>query len=76
MRRVLLPAVAVLVTMIIMAGIASAIDLSSPAFKANEKIAVKFSCDGQNINPALNFSNIPAQSELIGRFDKAKKSGQ
>src|ERR1043166_6701877 len=51
--------------LLITAGGASAIDLTSPAFKANEKIPVKYSCDGQNINPTLNFSNIPAGTKQI-----------
>ena len=51
--------------LLITSGVASAIDLTSPAFKANEKIPVKYSCDGQNINPTLNFSNIPAGTKQL-----------
>ena len=54
-----------LVVLLFTAGFASAIDLTSPAFKANEKIPAKYSCDGQNINPAFNFSNIPAGTKQL-----------
>jgi len=61
MKKVFSLSVMVLFT----AGMASAIDLTSPAFKANEKIPVKYSCDGENINPALNFGNIPAGTKQL-----------
>src|SRR5439155_24426345 len=54
-----------LATILFTAGVASAIDLTSPAFKSNEKIPVKYSCDGQNVNPALNFGNIPAGTKQL-----------
>jgi Raf kinase inhibitor-like YbhB/YbcL family protein len=53
------------VTILFTAGVAGAIDLTSPSFKANEKIPVKYSCDGQNINPALNFGNVPAGTKQL-----------
>lgn len=33
--------------------------LTSPAFKNNELIPTKYTCDGQNTNPALLISDIP-----------------
>ena len=65
MKRVLSSAIFLLVTVLFTAGIASAIDLTTPAFKANEKIPAKFSCDGQNVNPAFIFSNIPAGTKQL-----------
>ncbi len=39
--------------------------LSSPAFKNNEYMPKKFSCDGSNINPALTIDNIPANAQSL-----------
>lgn len=58
-------AVFLLTTILSTAAMASAIDLTTPAFKSNEKIPVKYSCDGQNINPAFTFSNIPAGTKQL-----------
>ncbi|MBI3634409.1 MAG: YbhB/YbcL family Raf kinase inhibitor-like protein [Candidatus Yonathbacteria bacterium] len=33
--------------------------ITSPAFEMNGSIPSRFTCDGDNISPALNFSNIP-----------------
>lgn len=33
--------------------------ISSPVFNHNEKIPDKYTCKGQNVNPPLEFSNIP-----------------
>src|SRR5690242_10641809 len=33
--------------------------ISSPAFENNQTIPRIYTCDGQNINPSLIFSNIP-----------------
>ena len=37
----------------------SALELSSPAFKHNEKIPAKYTCDGPGINPPLVFGAVP-----------------
>lgn len=37
----------------------SRMKLESSAFKHNEPIPLKYTCDGANINPPLSFSNIP-----------------
>ena len=55
----------VMVTILFTSAAASAIDLTSPAFKNNEKIPVKYSCDGENTSPALNFNNIPAGTKQL-----------
>jgi len=39
--------------------------LSSPAFKEGELIPSKFTCDGEGINPTLNFSGIPAKTQSL-----------
>ena len=36
--------------------------LTSPAFMEGEKIPSNYSCDGQNINPPLSFSDVPAKA--------------
>jgi phosphatidylethanolamine-binding protein (PEBP) family uncharacterized protein len=54
-----------MVTILFTSAAASAIDLTSPAFKNNEKIPVKYSCDGENTSPALNFNNIPAGTKQL-----------
>jgi Raf kinase inhibitor-like YbhB/YbcL family protein len=33
--------------------------LTSPSFKHNGRIPVMFTCDGENINPALDIEDIP-----------------
>src|SRR3989344_639018 len=40
-------------------------ELTSPAFKYNESIPVKFTCDGQNISPPLQFSGIPVEAKSL-----------
>jgi Raf kinase inhibitor-like YbhB/YbcL family protein len=35
----------------------------SPDFKEGEMIPVKFTCDGSDISPALNFLNVPAETK-------------
>jgi len=37
--------------------------ISSPAFQAQQNIPVKYTCDGQNINPPLTFENVPSQAQ-------------
>lgn len=42
-----------------------ALELSSPAFKDGEAIPEKYSCDGEDISPALNWENLPAGTESL-----------
>jgi Raf kinase inhibitor-like YbhB/YbcL family protein len=44
---------------------ASALELSTPAFKQGEKIPSKYTCDGAGTNPALNFSGVPANTKQL-----------
>jgi Raf kinase inhibitor-like YbhB/YbcL family protein len=41
-------------------GVTMAIELTSPAFEDGEAIPVKYSCDGEDISPALSWKNLPA----------------
>jgi Raf kinase inhibitor-like YbhB/YbcL family protein len=38
-------------------------EITSSAFGHEEKIPSKYTCDGDNINPALSFSGIPAEAK-------------
>jgi Raf kinase inhibitor-like YbhB/YbcL family protein len=37
--------------------------LSSPAFKHNELIPAKYTCDGDNVNPPLLFEKVPSEAK-------------
>jgi len=39
--------------------------ITSPAFKNNEKIPPKFTCDADNINPELIFSDVPENTKSL-----------
>lgn len=39
--------------------------LTSSAFKPNEKIPAKYTCDGANINPPLTFSDVPVAAKSL-----------
>jgi len=39
--------------------------LSSPAFRNNEVIPRKYTCDGQDVSPPLNWSNIPSNTASL-----------
>ena len=39
--------------------------ISSPEFKNNEFIPRKFTCQGEDINPALVFEDIPANTKTL-----------
>ena len=39
--------------------------LSSPAFKHNESIPSKFTCDGADINPPLMIENVPSETKSL-----------
>jgi Raf kinase inhibitor-like YbhB/YbcL family protein len=44
---------------------AAALELSTPAFKQNDKIPSKYTCDGPGMNPALNFGGVPANTKQL-----------
>jgi hypothetical protein len=46
-------------------GVTMAIELTSPAFEDGEAIPVKYSCDGEDISPALSWKNLPAGTESL-----------
>jgi Raf kinase inhibitor-like YbhB/YbcL family protein len=48
-----------------MAQAASALELSTPAFKQGEKIPSKYTCDAAGMNPALNFTGVPANAKQL-----------
>ncbi|MFP4082967.1 MAG: YbhB/YbcL family Raf kinase inhibitor-like protein [Candidatus Aminicenantes bacterium] len=39
--------------------------LTSPEFQHNEKIPQKFTCDGEDVNPALNIADIPEGAKSL-----------
>ena len=39
--------------------------ITSPAFENNQFIPTKFTCDGENINPALEINNVPAKAKSL-----------
>ncbi len=39
--------------------------ISSAAFENNTTIPAKYTCDGENINPPLTFSNIPKEAKSL-----------
>jgi Raf kinase inhibitor-like YbhB/YbcL family protein len=39
--------------------------ITSQAFKNQEKIPAKYTCDGENVNPPLQFSDIPAEAKSL-----------
>ena len=43
----------------------AAMTITSPAFGNKEPIPSKFTCDGADINPALNISNVPPEARSL-----------
>lgn len=41
------------------------ITITSSAFKNNQKIPLKYTCQGQNINPPLSFTNLPPDTKSL-----------
>ncbi len=39
--------------------------ISSPAFKHNQTIPSKFTCEGEDINPALSISQVPQETKSL-----------
>jgi hypothetical protein len=46
-------------------GDTMALELTSPAFEEGEAIPEKYSCDGEDISPALNWGNLPAGTQSL-----------
>lgn len=53
-------------------------NIQSSAFKNNEAIPEKYTCDGEEINPSLTFSDVPqtAQSLALTMTDPDAPSGE
>lgn len=43
----------------------STMKITSPSFNHQESLPSKFTCDGENVNPALNVSEIPEKTESL-----------
>ena len=41
------------------------IGISCAAFKENDFIPLRYTCNGKNVNPALNFDNIPKEAKSL-----------
>ena len=39
--------------------------ITSSAFQNNSKIPIKYTCDGENINPPLSFSDVPGNAKSL-----------
>jgi hypothetical protein len=46
-------------------NLTSNMQLTSPAFEDKEKIPEKYTCDGENVNPPLVFSDIPEKTQSL-----------
>ncbi len=44
---------------------AATMKLTSPAFKQGERIPSKYTCDGKNINPELEISDVPGDAKSL-----------
>ncbi len=40
-------------------------NITSPAFQHNENIPPKYTCDGENINPPLDFDDFPEETKQL-----------
>jgi len=43
----------------------AAMTITSPAFRNGELIPSKFTCDGADVNPALNIGNVPQEAKSL-----------
>src|SRR5512139_1583032 len=43
----------------------TAMTITSPAFRNGDRIPSKFTCDGEDVNPALNISNVPPAAKSL-----------
>src|SRR6476469_8222612 len=44
---------------------AAGLTITSPAFQNNGEIPAKYTCDGPGMNPALQFSGVPAKAKSL-----------
>lgn len=47
------------------AGTMSTLTIASPAFKHKEAVPVKYTCDGEDVNPPLVIDNVPAGAKSL-----------
>ncbi len=47
------------------AGPASSMQVTSPAFAANGPIPARFTCEGEDVSPALNWTGVPAGARSL-----------
>jgi Raf kinase inhibitor-like YbhB/YbcL family protein len=40
-------------------------ELTSPSFEANQPIPARFTCDGDNVNPALSLQDVPDETKSL-----------
>lgn len=53
------------IILLIVGGVAMALEIESAAFKNNEFIPRKYSCQGEDTSPALSWSGAPADTEAF-----------
>ena len=55
-------------------------ELKSNVFENNGKILIKYTCDGENVNPQLSISNVPENSKSLALImddpDAVKPAGK
>lgn len=39
--------------------------ITSPAFEHNQEVPSKYTCDGENVNPPLQFSDVPSEAKSL-----------
>src|ERR1700735_4758455 len=63
--------------LLLMSVLAATLQVTSPAFTDNSTIPSKYSCEGQNINPAIYIKQVPAgtQSLALILFDPDAPKG-
>jgi Raf kinase inhibitor-like YbhB/YbcL family protein len=55
----------ILLLLLLAVSLKTTIIVKSPAFKKNELIPSKYTCDGANINPELDLTGIPKKSKSL-----------
>jgi Raf kinase inhibitor-like YbhB/YbcL family protein len=62
---------------LLMTVLAATLQVTSPSFRDNDMIPAKYSCEGENSNPAISVKNIPEGSRSLALilFDPDAKGG-
>jgi Raf kinase inhibitor-like YbhB/YbcL family protein len=53
------------ISLIIGAGDVIAMEIKSSAFKAQEKIPTKYTCDGEDVSPPLGWTDVPEKTQSL-----------